>query len=83
MNLLTSMAMAVLRIQRLFPAELELDFPAMAASLVADMEIRVVVVDGVWRTMLPGVEFTFGVTWITIVAVGAVGRGVVWGHCAG
>jgi len=48
--------MAQLRVKRFTPAQLILDLPTMAVGLVLDVEILVVLVDLVRRTLLPLVE---------------------------
>lgn len=66
--------MAVLGIQRLFSAQLVCHFAAMAASSVASVEIGIVVVDLVWCSMLPLVQFSLSISFVAIVTVGSVGR---------
>ena len=74
MQLLTSSAMTVLRVQWLLPAQLVLYLPAMTAGFVSNMEIWIVAVDFVGSSMLPLVEFTFCTPGITVVAIRLVCR---------
>jgi hypothetical protein len=50
---LTRRAMAQLAIQRLLPANLILDLPAMAIGLIQRIELLVVLVDAIRRALLP------------------------------
>ena len=73
MDLLTSGAMAVLRIKRLLATQLVLDLPTVAATFVADFEAGIVLVDFVWGTVFPLVELALHVAIVTVIAVGALG----------
>ena len=74
MQLLTSSAMTVLRVQWLLPAQLVLYLPAMTAGFVSNVEIWIVAVDFVGSSMLPLVELTFCAPGIAIVAIRLVRR---------
>lgn len=56
-----------------------MDLATVAAGFVANVEIRVVVMDLIRRSELPLIEFAFGVASIAIVAIGLV-RGPVFSH---
>ena len=71
--------MAVLGIQWLFPAQLILDLATMAACFIASVKVGIVVMDLVWRSVLPGVELAFSTSIIAIITIGAVGR-CLFGH---
>lgn len=64
--------MAIFRIQRLLPAQLIFDFPAMTAAVVACVEIWIIVVDLVWGTVFPLVYFTLSITHVTILSITGV-----------
>ena len=53
MKTLACGAVTVLGSQWLFTTQLILDTAAMATTLVTNMEVRVVLVDLVWRTVFP------------------------------
>lgn len=72
MNLLASGAMAVLGIQRLLAAQLIPDLAAMTASLIAGLEVLCLVINSIWCTMLPFVEFSLSGALVSIVTVGVV-----------
>lgn len=74
--------MAVLRIQRLLPAQLVLHFAAMTTTTVASVEVWVIVVDLVGWSMLPLVQFPISIPLVAIVTVGAV-SGCVFSHDPG
>ena len=74
MKLLTRRAMAVLGIQRLLPAQLILDLAAVTACFIASMEVWVVVVNRVGRSMLPFIVLALGVSIIAVIAIGTVCR---------
>ena len=61
--------MAVLRVQWLLPAQLILDLPTMAASLISHVKIRIVVVDLVWCTVLPLIVLPMHLALITIITI--------------
>ena len=46
-------AMAQLAVQRLSSAQLVLDLSAVAVGLVLDVKVVVLLVDAVWRALLP------------------------------
>lgn len=71
---LTSPTMTILRIQRLLPAQLVLDLPAVAACSVPDLEVGIVVMHLVRGSVFPLIELAVHVGIIAIVAVGAVCR---------
>lgn len=60
MQLLTSRAMAKLRIQRLLSAQLKLDFPTVTPSLILSIEPIPVVVDLIRWACLPVVRLVLG-----------------------
>lgn len=64
--------MAILGIQWLITAQLVLDLAAMAAALIARLEMVLLIVYLVWGTMLPFVELSLSGAVISIVAVGRV-----------
>ena len=80
MKLLTCGTMAVLRIQRLLPAQLVFDLATMAAGLIAGVKIWVVVMNLIGCSKLPLIVFTFSAPVITIVTIGTVCR-CVFSHC--
>ena len=61
--------MAVLRVQGLLPAQLILDLPTMAASLISHVEIGIIVVDLIWCTVLPLVVLPMHVALIAVVTI--------------
>ena len=79
MKLLTRRTMAVLRIQRLLPAQLVPDLAAMTACFIASVKVWVTVVDLIGCSMLPFVVLAFSVSIIAIVSIGSVCRCVL-GH---
>lgn len=79
MKLLTRRTMAILRIQRLLPAQLVPDLTAMTACFIASVKIWVIIVDLVGCSMLPFIVLAFSVSIIAIVAIGTVCRCVL-GH---
>jgi hypothetical protein len=81
--LLAGSTMAVFRIQWLLPAQLVLDLPAMAATLIASMEVWVILVDLVGGSVLPLIKLAVCTPIITIITVGSVCRGVRHGFGAG
>ena len=80
MKLLTCGTMAVLRIQRLLPAQLVFDLATMAAGLIAGVKIWVVVMNLIGCSKLPLIVFAFSAPLIAIVTIGTVCR-CVFGHC--
>jgi hypothetical protein len=74
MELLTSSAMTVLGIQWLLPAQLILHFSTMTAGFVASVEVCIIFVDLIRRSMLPLVELPLSVSSIAILAVSCVCR---------
>ena len=70
--LLTRRAMTEFRVQWLFSAQLVLDSLAMTASLVADVEVWIVVVDLVRGSELPLIEVPLSTPLVTVVPVGSV-----------
>ena len=74
MNLLAGGAMAVLRIQRLFAAQLVPHLSAVAATIVASLEVWVIVVDLVGCSMFPLIQLALCVPVVTIVTVASICR---------
>ena len=72
MQLLTCPTMTILRIQRLLPTQLVLDPSAMAARSVPDLEVGIVVVHLVRRSIFPLIELAVHVGIIAIITVGAI-----------
>jgi len=72
MELLASMAMAILRVQGLLPAQLILDLAAMTAALIANFEVWIGVVHAVWSPVFPGVELALCTAIVSVVTVGSV-----------
>ena len=66
------MAMTILCIQRLLSAQLVSDLATMTATLVADMEVWICVVDTVWGPLFPLVEFSLCAPVVAVVSVGPV-----------
>ena len=76
MQFLTRPTVTIFRIQRLLPAQFVLDLSAVAARLVPGLEIGIVVVHLVRRTVFPLIELAMHVVIVAIVTVGAVCRRV-------
>lgn len=74
MDLLASGAMTVLGIQWFLAAQLILNLAAVTAPLVADLETFGLVMDSVWRTMLPLIQLAFSRSWIAVLAISGVSR---------
>ncbi len=66
--------MTKLRIQRLFPAQLIFDLTTVTAAFVADMEVRVVLMDLVRCAEFPLVEVALCTTVVSIGVVIILGR---------
>ena len=73
MDLLASGTMAELGIQWFLTAQLILDFAAMAAPFVTDLEMFGWVMNFVGCTMLPFIELSLGGAHVSILAIGGVG----------
>lgn len=71
-NLLACGTMAVLCVQRFLPTQLIPDLAAVTTSFVASLEILCLVVNSVWRTVLPCIEFSLSGTGVSVVTVGIV-----------
>lgn len=76
MQFLTCPTVTILRIQRLLPAQLILDLSAVATRSVPDLEIGIVVVHLVRRTVFPLIELAMHIGIVAIVTIGAVCRSV-------
>ena len=81
MKLLTRRTMAVLRIQRLLPAQLVLDLTAMTACFIASVKVWIVVVDLVGCPVLPLVVLALSISIVAIIAIRAI-CGCVFSHAS-
>ena len=66
--------MAVLGVQRLLSAQLVLNFPTVAAALIAHFEIGIVLMDFVWCSEFPLIELSICAAPVAIVTVFCVSR---------
>lgn len=73
MNLLTGSAMAVLRVQWLFTAQLVLNLATVTAGLVANFEVLLLVVNLIRWPMLPFVKLSLSRAQVPVIAIGVVG----------
>lgn len=83
MNLLACGTMAVLRVQWLLSAQLVLDLSTVTATIVASIEVWIIVVNLVGGSMLPFIHFAAYVAIITIVTIASVCGCVSHGPRAG
>lgn len=83
MDLLAGGAMAVLRIQWLFAAQLVPYLSAVAATIVASLEVWVIVLNLVGCSMLPLIQLALCVPVVTIVTIASICRCVSHSSGAG
>ena len=72
MYLLAGVAMAIFCIQWFLSAQLVPDFATMTAALVTDVEVWIGVVDPVWSSLLPRIDFSLCAAVVAIVTIGPV-----------
>lgn len=69
MSFLARRAVAVFGIQRLFPTELVMNFPAVTASFITCVEVRIVCVDPIRGAEFPLIMLTLQGTVIPVVSI--------------